>query len=176
MYWYEKAYGFHYVALRYFNAAGATENFGEAHECESHLIPLVLRVAAGRSDSVEIFGSDYPTRDGTCVRDYVHVVDIARAHILAFATLEQRSSIYNIGCGSDGYTVRDVIDTARKVTGHPIPVRTGSRRPGDPATLIAANTKISSELGWSPTRQELGEIIESAWKWMLRHPNGYAES
>ena len=171
--WYEEAYGIHYASLRYFNAAGATERCGEMHDPETHIIPIVLQAAAGRRSHVEIYGDDYPTRDGTCVRDYIHVVDLARAHILALDILDGRSAVYNLGCGGDGYTVREVIDVAREVTGRDINIRVGSRRPGDPAVLVASSAKIKRELGWSPERQNLRAIIESAWRWMQRHPDGY---
>jgi len=166
MHWYEQAYGLRYASLRYFNAAGASEKCGEDHDPETHIIPITLQVAAGKRTHVEIYGDDYPTADGTCIRDYIHVVDLARAHILAFDVLDERSAIYNLGCGGDGYSVRDVIDTARRVTGKEIPVRVGPRRPGDPAVLIASSDKIKSELGWQPQFQDLGLIIESAWRWM----------
>ncbi len=173
MRWYETAYGLHYASLRYFNAAGATEQCGEHHAPETHLIPIVLQAVNRQRSHVEIYGDDYPTRDGTCVRDYIHVVDLARAHILALDILNERSSIYNLGCGGDGYTVREVIDVARQVTGRECEVKTGERRAGDPAVLIASSNKIKRELGWSPERQNLRLIIESAWKWMQNHPNGY---
>ena len=166
MHWYERAYGLRYASLRYFNAAGASEQCGEDHDPETHIIPIALQVAAGKRSHVEIYGDDYPTADGTCVRDYIHVIDLARAHILALGILNERSAIYNLGCGGDGYSVRDVIDTAQRVTGKDIPVRMGPRRPGDPAVLIASSDKIKSELGWQPQFQDLGVIIESAWRWM----------
>jgi UDP-glucose 4-epimerase len=166
MHWYERAYGLRYASLRYFNAAGASEQCGEDHDPETHIIPITLQVAAGKRSHVEIYGDDYPTEDGTCVRDYIHVIDLARAHILARDVLNERSAIYNLGCGGDGYSVREVIDTARRVTGKDIPVRMGPRRPGDPAVLIASSDKIKSELGWQPQFQDLGVIIESAWRWM----------
>lgn len=168
--WYEKAYGIHFVSLRYFNAAGATTRCGEWHDPETHLIPIVLQVAAGKRSQVEIFGDDYPTRDGTCVRDYIHVVDLARAHISALGILNERSAIYNLGCGGDGYTVKEVIDVARKVTEREIPVRIGPRRAGDPAVLIASSDKIRRELKWSPEFQDLRKIVESAWRWLQDHP------
>ncbi|MBC7910583.1 MAG: UDP-glucose 4-epimerase GalE [Pyrinomonadaceae bacterium] len=171
--WYENAYGLHYASLRYFNAAGATEHCGESHDPETHLIPIVLEAAAGTRSSVTIYGDDYPTRDGTCVRDYIHVVDLARAHILSLNILDERSAIYNLGCGGDGYSVREVIEAAREVTGLNIPVETGARRPGDPAVLIASSDKIKSELGWQPAMQDLKVIIQSAWAWMQAHPKGY---
>ncbi len=164
--WYENAHGMRYASLRYFNAAGATELCGEAHDPETHLIPIVLQAAAGTRTHVTVYGDDYPTRDGTCVRDYIHVIDLARAHILALDILDERSAIYNLGCGGEGYSVREVIETAQAVTGRDIPVQTGPRRPGDPAVLIASSDRIKSELGWQPTRQDLNVIIESAWKWM----------
>ena len=173
MRWYETAYGIHYASLRYFNAAGATEHCGEHHAPETHLIPIVLQAINGQRSHVEVYGDDYPTRDGTCVRDYIHVIDLARAHILALNILNERSSIYNLGCGGDGYTVREVIDTARQVTGRECEVKVGARRAGDPAVLIASSNKIKRELGWSLERQDLRMIIESAWNWMQRHPNGY---
>ena len=166
--WYESAYGIHYASLRYFNAAGATKLCGESHDPETHLIPIVLQAAAGKRPHVTVFGDDYPTRDGTCVRDYIHVVDLARAHILALDILDKRSSIYNLGCGGEGYTVREVIETAKEVTGRDIPIEVGPRRPGDPAVLIASSDKIKKELGWQPALQELRVIIESAWVWMQR--------
>lgn len=165
-----------YASLRYFNAAGATEHCGEQHNPETHLIPIVLQAAAGKRSHVEIYGDDYPTRDGTCVRDYIHVTDLARAHILALGILDERSGIYNLGCGGDGYTVREVIDAAREVTGRDIPVRTAARRSGDPAVLVASSERIKRELGWNPQMQDLREIIRSAWMWMDRHPNGYEEA
>jgi len=173
--WYGKAYGMNYVALRYFNAAGATARCGEMHDPESHLIPIVLQAATGARPHVEIFGDDYATRDGTCVRDYIHVVDLARAHILALGILGERSAIYNLGCGGDGYTVKEVIDVAREVAGRDIPVRVGPRRPGDPAVLVASSEKIKRDLNWSPEMQNLRVIVESAWNWMQNHPNGYQQ-
>ena len=173
MHWYERAYKLRYASLRYFNAAGATEKCGEDHDPETHIIPITLQAATGKRSHVEIYGEDYPTPDGTCIRDYIHVIDLARAHILALDVLSERSGIYNLGCGGDGYSVRDVIDTARRVTGKDIPVRMGPRRPGDPAVLIASSDKIKKDLGWQPQFQDLGLIIESAWQWMQTHPHGY---
>ena len=173
MHWYEHAHGIRYASLRYFNAAGATENCGEDHNPETHLIPIILQAASGRRTQVEIFGDDYPTTDGTCIRDYIHVVDLARAHILALDVLNERSAIYNLGCGGGGYSVREVIETARRVTGKEIPVRIGPRRPGDPAVLIASSDKIKRELSWQPEFQDLDLIVNSAWKWMQAHPEGY---
>ena len=174
LHWYDHAFGVRYASLRYFNAAGATRQCGEVHAPETHLIPLVLQATAGTRPEVTIFGDDYPTRDGTCVRDYIHVVDLARAHILALGILAERSAIYNLGCGGDGYTVREVIDVAREVTGRQIPVRVGERRPGDPAVLVASSAKIQRELGWKPALQDLRAIVASAWDWMQAHPRGYA--
>ena len=163
---YHRAYDFNYVALRYFNAAGATERCGEYHDPETHLIPIVLQVAAGKREHVEIFGDDYPTPDGSCVRDYIHVVDLARAHILALDVLDHKSATYNLGCGGNGYSVREVIRIAREVTGKDIPVKVGPRRPGDPAVLIASSQVIKKDLGWSPRFDDLRLIIESAWRLM----------
>ena len=171
--WYSHTYPFRYVSLRYFNAAGATETNGEVHEPETHLIPAILRVAQGKSSHVDIFGDDYPTRDGSCVRDYVHVSDLAQAHILALKHSGMENSIYNMGCGGEGYSNKEVLETARMVTGHPIPSRIESRRPGDPATLIASSARIQKELGWQPKFQNLEMIVRSAWNWMQSHPNGY---
>jgi UDP-glucose 4-epimerase len=171
--WYESAYGLRYASLRYFNAAGATAVCGESHDPETHLIPIVLQAAAGERPHVGIFGDDYPTRDGTCVRDYIHVIDLARAHILALGILDSRSAIYNLGCGGDGYTVLDVVQAAREVTGREIPVQIAPRRAGDPAVLIAGSERIKRDLGWEPASQDLKVIIESAWSWMQTHPNGY---
>ena len=171
--WFEQAYDIRYASLRYFNAAGASARRGESHEPETHIIPIVLQAALGKRNAVEVFGDDYPTRDGTCVRDYVHVIDLARAHVLALGILGERSEIYNLGCGGEGYTVREVIETAREVTDLDIPMRVGPRRPGDPAVLIASSEKIRRDLSWSPAMQDLREIIGSAWNWMLEHPTGY---
>ena len=163
---YDAAYGLKYASLRYFNAAGATERCGEMHDPETHLIPLVLKAARGEMPAIKIFGDDYPTRDGTCVRDYIHVVDLARAHVLALKTLDAQSAIYNLGCGGDGYTVREVIDAAEAVTGREIPVEVGARRAGDPAVLIAGSDKARHELGWRPEFDDINVIIDSAWKWL----------
>ncbi|HKP46120.1 MAG TPA: UDP-glucose 4-epimerase GalE [Pyrinomonadaceae bacterium] len=175
LHWYDVAYGFRYASLRYFNAAGASEHCGEDHDPESHLIPVTLQVAAGRRQAVSIFGDDYPTSDGTCVRDYIHVIDLARAHVLALHQLDRGSRIYNLGCGRSGYSVNQVIAIAREVTGKTIRANVVGRRPGDPAVLVASSDKIKSELGWTPQLQDLRLIIESAWRWMLNHPNGYAD-
>lgn len=168
--WYDRAYGVRFISLRYFNAAGATEHLGERHNPETHLIPLVLQVALGRRPELTVFGNDYPTKDGTCVRDYIHVSDLARAHTLALRTLgtgSHPSAIYNLGSGGNGYSVREVIDVARQVTGRAIRVREGARRAGDPAVLVASSEAIISELGWRPVQQDLGSMVESAWRWML---------
>jgi UDP-glucose 4-epimerase len=172
--WYAPAYGLRYASLRYFNAAGATARCGEVHSPETHLIPLVLQAAAGQQPHVTVFGEDYPTRDGTCVRDYIHVVDLARAHVLALGILDERSAIYNLGCGGEGYSVREVIETARGVTGREVPLRMGPRRAGDPAVLIASSDRIKRELGWRPAHQDLRAIVASAWAWLQAHPQGYA--
>jgi len=163
--WLNRIHGFRYASLRYFNVAGAIEGYGEAHEPESHLIPLILDVAMGRRANIKIFGQDYPTKDGTCVRDYIHVSDLAQAHFLALAALEKNSRlIYNLGSGQ-GFTVREVIDSVRRVTGRPIAVEECERRPGDPAVLVASSQKIKTELGWQPKFPELDQIISSAWQW-----------
>ena len=163
--WMNRVHGFRYASLRYFNVAGAMEGYGEAHEPESHLIPLILDVAMGRRASIKVFGQDYPTKDGTCVRDYIHVQDLADAHLLALRALEKESRlIFNIGNGQ-GFTVREVIDSVRRVTGKPIAVEECPRRPGDPAVLVAGSEKIKAELGWRPRFAELDVIIESAWRW-----------
>src|SRR6185503_12941613 len=175
LHWYEHAYGLRYASLRYFNAAGASCQFGEDHDLETHIIPLVLQVANGTRADVQIFGNDYPTRDGTCVRDYIHVIDLARAHILALNILDERSAIYNLGCGGDGYTVKELIQVAREVTGCEIAARTVARRAGDPSVLIASSDKIKQELGWSPKYQDLKLIIQSAWDWLQAHPEGYSD-
>lgn len=171
--WYREIHGLHFAALRYFNACGALPNRGEAHQPESHLIPLVLRVALGQSDAIKIFGADYPTPDGTCIRDYVHIADLADAHILALGGLAERDRlIYNLGSGH-GYSVREVIDTARQVTGQLIQSIEHPRRPGDSARLVASSEKIKRELGWKPQHDDLREIISSAWEWHKSHPHGY---
>jgi len=171
--WYREIHGLHFAALRYFNACGALPNRGEAHKPESHLIPLVLRVALGQSDAIKIFGADYPTPDGTCIRDYVHIADLADAHILALSGLAERDRlIYNLGSGH-GYSVREVIDTARQVTGQLIQSIEHPRRPGDSARLVASSEKIKRELGWKPQHDDLREIISSAWEWHKSHPRGY---
>jgi UDP-glucose 4-epimerase len=163
--WIHRVHGLRYASLRYFNVAGAIPGRGEAHEPESHLIPLILDVAIGRRDSIKTFGQDYPTPDGTGVRDYIHVQDLAEAHLLAFQALDQRDRmIYNLGNGQ-GFTVRQVVESARRVTGHPIPVEELPRRAGDPAVLIASSAKIETELGWKPKYTQLDDIVRSAWEW-----------
>lgn len=176
LYWMDKIYGMRYCCLRYFNAAGAHPNghIGEDHQPESHLIPIVLQVALGQRESVTIFGEDYDTPDGTAVRDYIHILDLATAHILAFEALaDGPSRRYNLGNGT-GYSVKQIVEVARQITGHPIPVKYGPRRAGDLATLIADSTRIREELGWSPEFAQLGQIIQTAWDWHRSHPNGYA--
>ena len=173
-----EAHGLRYVSLRYFNACGADESsiIGEAHNPESHLIPLILQVPNGKRETISIYGTDYDTPDGTCIRDYIHVTDLAQAHILAVQYLNNggKSDIFNLGNGV-GYSVREVIETARKVTGHPIPATETSRRAGDPARLVASSEKAKSVLGWKPVHDSLEEIIASAWNWHKNHPNGYDE-
>jgi UDP-glucose 4-epimerase len=172
--WYHEAYDLRFAALRYFNAAGASENCGEDHAPETHLIPIALQAAVGKRESVEIYGDDYATPDGTCVRDYIHVIDLAQAHILALQSLAAGGGrIYNLGCGGAGYSVKQVLETAREVTGKNIAARMAPRRAGDEAVLIASSEKIKRELGWKPEFQDLRVIIESAWRWMQAHPNGY---
>src|SRR5687767_786390 len=165
--WYGGAHGLRAVSLRYFNAAGATERSGERHDPETHLIPLVLQAAAGRRSHITIFGDDYPTHDGTCVRDYIHVIDLAAAHVLALHHLAGggASAAYNLGCGGAGYTGRDVIEVARRVTAQDITVTIGPRRPGDPAILIATSDRTTRDLDWHPRHQSLDDIIASAWSW-----------
>ncbi len=170
--WYDEIHGLKFVSLRYFNAAGATANFGEDHRLETHLIPNVLKVAIGQKPHVEIFGADYETPDGTCIRDYIHIVDLARAHILALGTA--RSELYNLGSGG-GASVRDVIAACRKITGKKVDTVEKPRRPGDPPRLIASSEKIKRELGWQPQFQSLDAIIESAWKWHQKFPHGYGD-
>ena len=176
--WTAEAHGLRYVSLRYFNACGADESgtIGEAHNPESHLIPLILQVPNGKRETISIYGTDYDTPDGTCIRDYIHVTDLAQAHILAVQYLNNggESDIFNLGNGV-GYSVREVIETARKVTGHPIPATETSRRAGDPARLVASSEKAKKILGWKPVHDSLEEIIASAWNWHKNHPNGYDE-
>ncbi len=167
-----QAEGLGYVALRYFNAAGATEDLGENHVPESHLIPRLLAAAAGRAPQIDVYGTDYPTADGTCVRDYIHVVDIAEAHLAAIERAVSGGAVYNLGTGH-GYSVRQVIETAERVVGHAIPVQVLGRRAGDPPALVADSSRIRRELGWQPKR-DLEEILRSAWQWAERHPHGYS--
>lgn len=171
--WYRRIYGLKTAVLRYFNAAGAEGERGEAHQPESHLIPLVLKTALGQRPDIKIFGTDYPTPDGTNIRDYIHITDLVSAHLLALQALDQHDSLlYNLGNGA-GYSVREVIETARKVTGRPIPVVEAPRRPGDAPRLVASSAKIRRELGWQPKYPGLEEIISSAWSWHQKHPDGY---
>jgi UDP-glucose 4-epimerase len=173
--WYQRIHGLRFAALRYFNACGALPGHGEAHQPESHLIPLVLQVALGQRKSARIYGSDYPTPDGTCIRDYIHIADLVSAHLLALEALETREAlVYNLGNGS-GYSVREVIETARAVTGHPIPTIESARRPGDAPRLVASSEKIQQELGWQARFPGLQEIIASAWDWHRTHPHGYGK-
>ena len=171
--WYRRIHGLHFAALRYFNACGALPGRGEAHQPESHLIPLVLKVALGQKESANIFGTDYPTPDGTCIRDYIHIADLVSAHMLALDALGfDDRLIYNLGNGN-GYSVREVIETARRVTGAPIPVHETARRPGDAPRLVASPEKIRRELGWTPEHTDLTDIVASAWDWHRSHPHGY---
>jgi UDP-glucose 4-epimerase len=170
--WYEKIHGLSFVALRYFNAAGASEKFGEDHRIETHLIPNVLKVALGQKDHVEIYGTDYETPDGTCIRDYIHILDLAQAHILALAS--PKSDFYNLGTGG-GTSVREVIETCKQVTGRDIKAVEKPRRAGDPPRLIAASEKIRTALGWQPQYQNIRAIVESAWAWHVKNPNGYGD-
>ncbi|MDO8670086.1 MAG: UDP-glucose 4-epimerase GalE, partial [Dehalococcoidia bacterium] len=172
--WLDKLEGLSFAALRYFNAAGATPRYGEHHLPETHLIPIVLQVALGQREKVQIFGGDYPTPDGTCVRDYIHVVDLAQAHILALKALERGSRVYNLGNGA-GFSVLQVIETVREITGQPIPATVGPRRAGDPAVLIASSAKIRRDLGWTPKYPDIRDIVGTAWDWHRAHPNGYRE-
>jgi UDP-glucose 4-epimerase len=171
--WYRQIRGLHFAALRYFNACGALPGRGEAHQPESHLIPRVLSVPLGVQEAINVNGNDYPTPDGTCIRDYIHVADLVSAHLLTLEALGERDRlVYNLGNGS-GYSVREVIETAREVTGHPIPTIESARRPGDSARLVASSEKIRRELGWVPQRPDLKDILESAWEWHKTHPQGY---
>jgi len=171
--WYREIHGIEYVALRYFNAAGAAGPLGEDHKPETHLVPIVLMAAFGLLPSVTINGDDYDTPDGTCVRDYTHVLDLASAHILALQ--DTNSRVYNLGTGK-GHSVKEVITVGERVTGKNIPVEMGPRRPGDPAKLVADGSKIQRELNWKPEHSELEVILESAWKWLVEHPNGYGSA
>ena len=178
MAWVSQAHGLRYVALRYFNAAGAhpSGSIGEAHTPETHLIPIILQVPNGQRDKVSIFGGDYPTRDGTCVRDYIHVTDLAQAHILALDYLLAggENNVFNLGNGV-GFTNKEVVEVARSVTGHPIPAEVAPRRAGDPAQLVASSEKAKAVLGWKPKYDDLNTIVATAWKWHQSHPNGYEE-
>ncbi|RKY66178.1 MAG: UDP-glucose 4-epimerase GalE [Candidatus Latescibacterota bacterium] len=171
--WYHRAYGLKFMSFRYFNAAGASKRLGEDHRPETHLVPVVLQVALGKREHVEVYGTDYPTKDGTPVRDYIHVLDLARAHILGLEKLDSfPDGKYNLGNG-EGFTVLEVIETAEEVTGKKIPYRPAPRRPGDPAVLVASSRRAARELGWEPEFPELKEIIRSAWEWHRGHPEGY---
>ncbi|HMV28083.1 MAG TPA: UDP-glucose 4-epimerase GalE [Anaerolineales bacterium] len=173
--WYRSIFGMHYAILRYFNACGALPGRGEAHQPESHLIPRVLQIALGQAESATIFGTDYPTPDGTCIRDYIHIADLVSAHILALSALEKRDKmIFNVGSGN-GFSVREVIEAARKVTGHAIPAIEQPRRAGDSARLVASPERIKKELGWEPKNTNLQDILSSAWEWHISHPNGYGK-
>lgn len=176
--WCDKAYGIKYTALRYFNVAGAHSegNIGEDHDPESHLIPIILQVALGKREHIGIFGDDYPTEDGTCIRDYIHVMDLADAHILALKRLNNGgdSAIFNLGNG-EGFSVKQVIEVARKITRHAIPAVVSPRRAGDPAKLVATSAKAMKELNWTPKFDSLDKIIETAWNWHKNHPNGYED-
>jgi UDP-glucose 4-epimerase len=174
--WFHQIHGLRYATLRYFNVAGGSPNRGEDHHPESHLIPRILQVALGQHKSIKIFGDDYPTPDGTCVRDYIHVSDLAQAHVLALGALENRAPlIYNLGNGK-GFSVQEVVETARRVTGDAIPAEIEARRPGDPPVLVASSEKIIRELGWKPKYAALETIIASAWEWHRTHPKGYDDT
>jgi UDP-glucose 4-epimerase len=170
--WFEQLHGLEFVAFRYFNAAGATKRFGEDHRIETHLIPNVLRVALGQKDQCDIYGTDYPTPDGTCIRDYIHILDLAQAHILALQP--GKRGFFNLGNG-EGYSVREVIDTCQRVSGKPIKTEEKPRRPGDPPRLVAAAAKARTELGWNPQYPKLEQIVASAWAWHVQHPQGYGD-
>lgn len=176
--WVSQAHGLRYVALRYFNACGAHPSgaIGEAHDPETHLVPIILQVPNGKRDYVSIYGDNYPTKDGTCVRDYIHVTDLAQAHILALDYLLKggENNVFNLGNGV-GFTVKEVIDTARAVTGHPIPAEVAPRRAGDPAQLVASSQKAKDVLGWKPRYDDLATILSTAWAWHRSHPNGFEE-
>ncbi|MGC7872953.1 UDP-glucose 4-epimerase GalE [Desulfosporosinus sp. SYSU MS00001] len=176
--WCDQAYGVKFVALRYFNAAGAhlDGHIGEDHQPESHLIPIILQVALGQREQLAVFGDNYPTADGTCIRDYIHVSDLANAHWLALQKLRRtdESAIYNLGNG-EGFSVKQVIEKAREVTGHPIPLKIAPRRAGDPAVLIASSQKAQHELEWKPQFNSLEQILQTAWNWHKNHPKGYAK-
>jgi len=176
LWWFNQIHGLRYATLRYFNVAGGSANRGEDHKPESHLIPRTLQVALGQFESIKIFGDDYATPDGTCVRDYIHVSDLGQAHILALEKLESRAPlIYNLGNGK-GFSVQEVVETARRVTGHAIPAEIEARRPGDPPVLVASSEKIFRELGWAPKHAALETIVASAWEWHRAHPQGYGDA
>jgi UDP-glucose 4-epimerase len=173
--WYRQIHGLHVGILRYFNACGALPNRGEAHQPESHLIPRVLQIALGNAEAATIYGADYPTPDGTCIRDYIHIADLVSAHLLALNALGERDKlVYNVGSGN-GYSVREVIEAARVVSGHPIPTVEQPRRSGDSARLVASSNRIREELGWKPAHDNIQDILSSAWSWHKSHPNGYEE-
>lgn len=172
LHWYHEVKGLNFVAFRYFNAAGASKRFGEHHRIETHLIPNVLKVALGQKSHCEIFGTDYPTPDGTCIRDYIHISDLSQAHILALAPDKQ--GFFNLGNG-DGYSVRQVIQTCEKISGKQIPAHEKPRRPGDPPKLVASSQKAFSQLGWKPRFPRLDDIVASAWEWHKQHPDGYPD-
>lgn len=176
--WYGKAHGLKSVALRYFNVAGALDDgsIGEDHNPETHLIPIILQVANGKRDFIGVFGDDYPTRDGTCIRDYIHVLDLCEAHVLALEYLldGNKSENFNLGSG-EGFTVLEMVEAARKVTGHPIPTKIVARREGDPAVLIASSKKAKEKLGWNPSRENIEIMIKDAWTWHQKHPFGYKD-
>lgn len=172
LHWYHEIHGLQYAALRYFNAAGATGKYGEDHRPESHLIPIILQVAQGKREKIMVYGNDYDTPDGSCIRDYIHILDLAQAHELAMSAPE--SGHYNLGTGN-GLSVLEIIDAARKVTGHAIPCEIAPRRAGDPARLVACSDRARQMLGWKPQFESAEAIIESAWKWRLAHPDGYAD-
>jgi UDP-glucose 4-epimerase len=171
--WYRQIHGLRYAALRYFNAAGALPDRGEAHQPESHLIPLVLQVALGQRNEIKIFGDDYPTPDGTCIRDYIHIADLIDAHLLCLEALDDQDRlVYNLGNGA-GYSVREVIEVSRHVTEQVIAALDAPRRPGDAPRLVASSEKIRRDLGWSPKYPKLEQIIASSWEWHRTHPQGY---
>lgn len=174
LHWTDRTHGMKFAALRYFNACGCATPLGEDHDPETHLIPIILDVALGKREQLVIFGDDYPTPDGTCIRDYIHVLDLASAHILALRALGEGSRTYNLGTGS-GYSIYEILEVARAVTGHPIPAVVGNRRPGDPATLVAQSDTIQQELGWQPTHSSLENIVRTAWEWRRRNPHGYTQ-
>ena len=173
--WYQVAYEINHISLRYFNACGATDMFGEFHMPETHLIPIIFEAALGERDALHLFGADYDTPDGTCIRDYIHVVDIARTHILALSKIEEiKANAFNMGNGA-GYSNLEVVETVQRVVGKEISVLKAERRPGDPERLVASSEKIRQELGWIPLYPDLGEMVESAWEWRLAHPRGYSQ-